>query len=88
LFENYPNPFNPETTIRYEIGNTAHVEITIYNLLGEEIRHLVNEMQTAGRYDVRWDGTDNAGRKLASGVYLGKIKAGESVRVKKMMLVR
>jgi len=88
LFANYPNPFNPETTIRYEIANAAHVQITIYNLLGEEIRTLENRVHAAGSYTIRWDGKDGSGKDMASGVYLARIKAGATSNAIKMTLVR
>jgi len=88
LLDNYPNPFNPETTIHYEIPNASQVEITIYNLLGKKIRTLVHQAQSVGKYNIRWDGKDGAGQNVASGVYLAKIKAGTLSKAIKMTLVR
>ena len=88
LSPNYPNPFNPETTIRYEIPHTSHVEITIFNLLGKEIRTLVSGVQSEGKYTIHWDGKDRAGRNMASGVYLARITAGTTSKTVKMTLVR
>ncbi|MFQ5707772.1 MAG: FG-GAP-like repeat-containing protein [bacterium] len=88
LFQNYPNPFNPETEIRYDLPAEKHVTLTIYNLLGQRIKTLVDETQKAGSYSLRWDGTDAQGKKLPSGVYLYRLEAGRFVRVKKMLVVR
>lgn len=99
LSQNYPNPFNPTTAIRYQLPKSGSVELTIYNLLGQEIRKLVNENRIAGQYTVQWDGRDETGAAVASGVYLYRLKAGEPsggspgvaqgfVETKKMLLLR
>ena len=73
LHGNYPNPFNPTTTIRYEIATPGAVTLTVYNVLGQEVAELVSGAQRAGVYEVRWDGTDASGRVAASGVYLYRL---------------
>ena len=73
LHGNYPNPFNPTTTIRYEIATPGSVSLTVYNVLGQEVAELVSGSQRAGVYEVRWDGTDASGRVAASGVYLYRL---------------
>ena len=88
LLPNYPNPFNPVTTIAYEIAKTSDVNLSVYNLLGQKIRTLVSVQKVAGSYSVQWDGRDNLGRKVASGVYLYKLTAGEFVQVNKMLLTK
>jgi hypothetical protein len=88
IAQNYPNPFNSATTISYDLSKTTSVELTIFNLLGQKIRTLVNSRQPAGKYQIQWDGRDNAGRKMASGIYLYRIKAGESIQIKKMILMK
>ncbi len=88
LSQNYPNPFNPTTTIRYALPKAARVELTIYNTLGQKVRTLVQKKQPAGQYQVQWDGRDKQGRAVPSGVYLYKLKAGDFVQAKKMLLVR
>lgn len=88
LSHNYPNPFNPETAIRFKISEPTHVTLTIYDLLGREVRTLVNERRSTGHYSVAWNGRDNAGRTLASGVYMYKLDAGNSTVIKKMVFVK
>jgi hypothetical protein len=88
LYQNYPNPFNPDTEIRYDLPVEKHVTLTIYNLLGQKIKTLVNKTQSAGSYSVPWDGTDEQGNRLASGVYLYRLEAGAFVKVRKMLLAR
>lgn len=88
LDQNYPNPFNPETAIRYHLPQSEHVKLTVYNMLGQEIRVLVNEPVTAGSYSVRWDGRDAARQTVASGVYIYKMTAGNFIAVQKMLLMQ
>ncbi len=88
LFQNYPNPFNPETKIEYELPISSFVEITIYNLQGELITYLIKGNQTAGIYQLQWDGRNLKNFPVSSGVYLYQIKAGEFVSAKKMTLLR
>jgi hypothetical protein len=83
LYHNYPNPFNPKTRIKYEISRNISVKITIYNILGQEIKVLVNEFKNAGRYEVEFDGMN-----YASGVYFYRIEAGDFIDAKKMVLVK
>jgi len=70
LFQNYPNPFNPETAIKYQLPRTSKVNLTIYNILGQKIKTLVDEEKQAGFYSVIWDGTNNIGIKVSSGIYI------------------
>ena len=88
LKHNYPNPFNPITTIRYGIPDDAPVSIVIYNILGQQVVQLVNERKPAGFYTIAWNGRDTQGRTLASGVYIYRIQVGKIVRVQKMMLLK
>lgn len=88
LSQNYPNPFNPETKICYQLPQTDQVTIMIYNSLGQNIRTLVNKVQPAGSYSTRWDGRDDEGMAVASGIYLYEIKADQYHEVKKMLLLR
>jgi hypothetical protein len=88
LLQNYPNPFNPSTTIEYAVPVRSQVTVTIFNVLGEQVKTLVNEVQSAGTYTVEWDGLNAAGKKAATGVYLYRIQAGDVSETKKMLLVK
>ncbi len=88
LYQNYPNPFNPSTTIRFQVPADEYVEIKIYNALGQEVRSLVNGHYGAGMHSVVWNGRDNAGNKLASGLYVYRIQAGRFSRAMKMNLIK
>ena len=85
---NYPNPFNPETQISYTLSNSEHVTLQIFNMQGQLIRTLVNGMQSAGSHSVKWDGTNEAGEKVVSGVYVYKLQAGNDSVSRRMMLMK
>ena len=86
--QNYPNPFNPFTNIQYQLPRANHLRLTIYNIRGEEVRTLVDDRQEAGYYSIKWDGTNNVGEKVASGIYLYKMTAGKFMNTKKMILLK
>jgi hypothetical protein len=88
LHQNFPNPFNPETEIRFDLPEEAHVQVIIFDLLGREVRTLVDKNAAAGYHSVVWDGRDNSGQAVASGVYLYRMSAGNFREVKKLTLVR
>ncbi len=89
LANNYPNPFNPATTIQYALPQASDVALTVYNVLGQPVRTLVAEHQNAGRYVVEWDATNDSGHSLSSGMYFYRLQAGgEFLEVKKMLLLR
>jgi hypothetical protein len=88
LLQNYPNPFNPETTIKYNLAEGAGVQLRIYNIVGQVVRTLVSEQQSAGRYQVRWDGTDDRGSAVSSGIYFYQVSAGSFSDVKRLMLLK
>jgi hypothetical protein len=88
LSQNYPNPFNPMTTFTYDVPEVSDVTIRVYSLLGKEVRTLYSKQQMPGRYTEVWDGTDNTGRKLASGVYFLRMQAGSYSKLRKMTLIR
>ena len=88
LHQNHPNPFNPETTIAYSISEATHVQLTVFSNLGQEVRGLVNAHQRAGAHTVRWDGRDDHGREVTSGLYLYRLETGQQRLVKKMILVK
>ncbi len=86
--QNYPNPFNPSTTIEYSLDHRDHVSIDIYNSLGEFIKQVIDETKAAGRYQVVWNGTDQRGRQVATGVYFYRVKIGDQEASKKMLLLK
>lgn len=88
LSDNYPNPFNPETKIGYFVPRACRVRLEVFNLLGQKIRTLVNEHQTVGNREVSWDGRNQAGDQVASGVYFYKLNAEDFTQTKKMVLIR
>ncbi|MFQ6092432.1 MAG: DUF6073 family protein [bacterium] len=88
LVQNYPNPFNPRTTIEFALPEKAHVTLTIYNSLGQQVKELMNQEWPAGRYQTYWDGKGIYGEVLPSGVYFCKISAGNWTSTKKMMLLK
>ncbi len=88
LFQNYPNPFNSTTKIRYDLASNGKVKIKIYNLLGEEVMTLVDATQVAGTYEVLWNGKNDKGSDVASGLYLYRIQAGNFVQSKKLVFLR
>jgi len=88
LSQNYPNPFNQSTKINYQLDVETHIQIKIYNLNGQEIIKLVDGFKKAGRYRVVWEGRDNLGRNLPSGIYVYQVIAGEKTNVKKLILSR
>jgi len=88
LHNNYPNPFNPATTIAYDLPAPAHVTLEIFNVLGQKVRTLVDDYQEAGAQTVVWDGRDSGNREVATGVYFYKIRAGDFTDSKKMLLLK
>ena len=88
LHQNYPNPFNPVTTLRYDLPENGLVNITIYDMLGRQVKNLINQTQDAGYRSVRWNATDDYGKPVSAGIYLYQIQAGEFVQTKKMMLLK
>lgn len=88
LFQNSPNPFNPSTTITYQVPVTAHVTLTIFNILGQQITTLVSDELAAGRYSVTWDGVDAAGRQVPSGIYFYRMQAGDFSHVRKLVVLK
>jgi flagellar hook assembly protein FlgD len=87
LHSNYPNPFNPETTISYDLKEPAKVQLNVYNLKGQLVRTLVNSEQTAGRHNVVFTARDERGNKLSSGLYFYRLRAGDYIKTRKMMLM-
>jgi subtilisin family serine protease len=88
LLQNYPNPFNPLTEIRYAIPVDSKVWLTVYDLLGREVTRLIDEEKEAGYHSVKWDGRDQRGETVSSGVYLYQLKAGGKIEQRKMLFIR
>ncbi|MDI6766193.1 MAG: T9SS type A sorting domain-containing protein, partial [Bacteroidota bacterium] len=85
LFQNYPNPFNPITTIQYQLPSQSHVILKIYNVLGQEVKTLVDEIQDTGYKSVLWNSTNNYGNTVSSGVYFYRLQAGSFIQTKKLI---
>jgi cyclomaltodextrinase / maltogenic alpha-amylase / neopullulanase len=88
LYQNYPNPFNPTTAINYQLKATSKVTLTIYDMLGREVAALVNEMGTPGKHAAIWNGKNNRGEMVSSGIYLYQLRTGGSVITRKMVLLK
>ena len=88
LHQNYPNPFNPVTSINYQLAGDAQVTLTIYDIMGQKIRTVVNENHSSGFHSVLWDGKDNYNNPVSSGVYIYRIHAGDYIQTRKMILMR
>ena len=88
LHQNYPNPFNPVTTISFSLNKADYVTIDIYNIKGEKIKSLLNEHLGATQHNIVWNGKNDAGEPVSSGIYFYKIKAGKFNAVKKMVLIK
>jgi hypothetical protein len=88
LLQNYPNPFNTSTIITYEIEKGENVTLKIYNILGREVRSLVNSRQSLGKYHIVWDGKNNQAKEVSSGIYFYQLRAGDYKETKKLVLIR
>ncbi|MEL6821814.1 MAG: T9SS type A sorting domain-containing protein, partial [Calditrichota bacterium] len=88
LVGNYPNPFNPSTSIQYTLPQRSDVVITIYNTLGQQIRTLLRENRNAGFHEVKWNGLDDVGQQVVSGIYFYRLQAADFVQTRKMMLLK
>jgi len=88
LYNAYPNPFNPVTTLRYNLPEDGLVNITIYDIMGRQISNLVSSQQNAGYKSIQWNATNNAGQPVSAGLYLYTIQAGEFRQTKKMVLLK
>jgi len=88
LGQNYPNPFNPTTTFEFSLPVKSNVEIQVFNVLGQKVTTLANQEYPAGVYQVTWDGTNDAGQQIASGIYFYSMKAGSYSETRKLMMVK
>jgi len=85
---NYPNPFNPETTINFSLKESGKVRINIYNLKGQLVKQLIDTELPSGKHQIVWNGKDNQGRNVGSGIYLYRMEAKGYTNTKKMMLMK
>ena len=88
LAQNYPNPFNPETSIRFRVPQKTHLTLTIFNILGQKIRTLLDRQIDGGSHTIRWNGKDDKGLPVSSGIYLYRIETESFSQVRKMSLIR
>jgi len=88
LFQNYPNPFNATTTIRFQIRQSEQVTVTVFDILGHQISEITNRLYKAGSHQILWDGKNQQGQAVASGLYIYRIEAGDFVQGKKMLLLK
>jgi hypothetical protein len=88
LYQNVPNPFNPTTTIRFELASAANVQLTVYDVRGHNIRTLLDGYHTAGLHISIWDGLSDTGEQVSSGVYFYKLKTAGFVKTRKMVLLK
>jgi len=88
VYQNYPNPFNPVTTLRYDLPENSFVNITIYDMLGKEVKTLINQTQDAGYRSVIWDATNDYGKPVSAGIYLYQIRVGPYTKTRKIILLK
>jgi hypothetical protein len=88
LSQNFPNPFNPTTTIEYNVPVNGNVSLNVYNVKGQLVRTLVNENQTIGKHTIVWDGQDNNGATATSGIYFYKMTSSNTTETRKMIMVK
>ena len=88
LYQNFPNPFNNATTICYYLPEAARVELKIYDLLGEEVKTLADGFQTSGHKEITWEGRDNSGRTVSSGIYISRLVAGNMTESQRLMFLK
>lgn len=88
IVKNYPNPFNPETTIDFSLKEETNVKVEIFNIKGQKVTTLIDDMLIAGHHSVVWNGTDSNGNHVSSGVYFSKMQAGNTISIRKMMLLK
>ena len=88
VMQNFPNPFNPSTTIKYDIYKNSPVQITVYDIMGNSVKNLFNGYQVSGLKSINWDATNNTGDIVSSGMYFYKVQVGESYEIKRMMYLK
>jgi len=88
FLQNYPNPFNPTTTINYRLPENGKVKLTVYNLKGQKVKQLISDQLSAGKHSIVWDGRDDNGKSVSSGIYFYKLKTANFEKTKKMILMK
>jgi len=88
MLSNYPNPFNPTTTIKYSLEENSKVDLCIFNIKGQKVKQLLSDQRSAGQHSVVWNGTDNNNKPVSSGIYFYKLKTNNYEKVKKMILLK
>ena len=88
LYNNFPNPFNPVTALRYDLPEDALVNIIIYDMMGRIVKNLVSNHQTAGYKSIKWNATNDSGSPVSAGIYLYQVKAGKYRQTRKMVLLK
>jgi hypothetical protein len=88
LSQNYPNPFNPSTIIKFQISEGSYVRLTVYDILGQKVKTLINRLQQSGYYNISWDGNNDFGNKVAPGVYIYRLQSGNFIKTLKMNLLK
>ena len=88
LSQNYPNPFNPTTNIKFSLPEAGYITLKVYNMIGQEVRTLINKESQAGTFNVNWNGKDNFGKNVTSGAYIYQIISGDFIQTKKMILLK
>ena len=88
LQQNYPNPFNPNTTIAFDLEKAGELRLEIFNTKGQKVRSLIHSSYDAGAHTVNWDATDDAGRRVSSGLYLYRMQSASGSQTRKMLLLK
>jgi flagellar hook assembly protein FlgD len=88
LHDNYPNPFNPTTTLRFDLPQVSSITLTIYNMLGQKVRTFNMQNTSAGYHSITWDATNDLGEQVGAGVYLYQLQAKDFVKTRKMVLLK
>ena len=88
VYDAYPNPFNPVTTLRYQLPEANLVSVTIYDMAGREVKNLIHQQQNQGLHTIQWNGTNNLGNTVSAGIYLYQVQSGPYNQINKMILLK